>query len=274
MNFRKTILYVVLLVLCVLSLWACRKKSGSQTGYKIRVRANDEKSAPIWKDTIGMTENGGWKIWNLTAFEYDNSTNTVKFGDITTDAYTKSSLYLGGEEFKNNVFKPSTMSVSFARNLLSTGGWVDGIVNTNGISEKIPTNLGANVNDAVITSLELRYKNGVGKEKIINIATAKGKSQFEGELQIARGVFTINAKAEQTGEIIPMPRLTWWSNKTGGLEEARRTAKTFRDEGTGKKLTDAMVTLTVELIKDGVVVDTRQITTKKSAEIGLQSVAE
>lgn len=264
MNFRKSILYVVLLVLCVLSLWACRKKSGSQTGYKIRVRANDEKSAPIWKDTFGLTENGGWKIVNVTGLEYSSSSVSL------------TNFILGGAEFKNQVFKPSTMSVSFARNLLSTGGWVDGIVNTNGISENIPipTNLGANVNDAVITSLELRYKNGVGKEKIINIATAKGKSQFEGELQIARGVFTINAKAEQTGEIIPMPRLTWWSNKTGGLEEARRTAKTFRDEGTGKKLTDAMVTLTVELIKDGVVVDTRQITTKKSAEIGFRSVAE
>lgn len=266
MNFRKTILYAFLLVLCVLSLWACRKKSGSQTGYKIRVRANDEKSAPIWKDTIGMTENGGWKIWNATTFEYSSSL-AVSFTN-----------FLGGAEFKNQVFKPSTMSVSAVRNSLSTGGFGVGyvIVNTNGTSETIPipTNIGANVNDAVITSLELRYKNGVGKEKIINIATAKGKSQFEGELQIARGAFTINAKAEQTGEIIPMPRLTWWSNKTGGLEEARRTAKTFRDEGTGKKLTDAMVTLTVELIKDGVVVDTRQITTKKSAEIGFRSVAE
>lgn len=266
MNFRKTILYAFLLVLCVLSLWACRKKSGSQTGYKIRVRANDEKSAPIWTDTIGMTENGGWKILNATGLEYSSSSSSA--GLINT-------TFLGGTEFKNQVFKPNTMSVSVVRVWLSTVGLVGyGIVNTNGISEKIPTNLGANVNDAVITSLELRYKNGVGKEKIINIATAKGKSQFEGELQIARGVFTINAKAEQTGEIIPMPRLTWWSNKTGGLEEARRTAKTFRDEGTGKKLTDAMVTLTVELIKDGVVVDTRQITTKKSAEIGLQSVAE
>lgn len=260
-------MYVVLLVLCVLSLGACRKKSGSQTGYKIRVRANDEKSAPIWKDTIGMTENGGWKILNATGLEYSSSSSA---GLINT-------TFLGGTEFKNQVFKPSIMSVSIVRTLLSAGesAWYS-IVNTNGISETIPipTNLGANVNDAVITSLELRYKNGVGKEKIINIATAKGKSQFEGELQIARGVFTINAKAEQTGEIIPMPRLTWWSNKTGGLEEARRTAKTFRDEGTGKKLTDAMVTLTVELIKDGVVVDTRQITTKKSAEIGFRSVAE
>lgn len=95
----------------------------------------------------------------------------------------------------------------------------------------------------------------------------------------------INATGEQTGETISSPRRNWWisGEKASTLSfnnplaagvlfgaihvVVGASARAFANEGTGKRLSDARVTVKIEVRKNGVQVYSRHVTAPKSAEI-------
>lgn len=164
-----------------------------------------------------------------------------------------------------------------------------------------------NKNDAIIKSLEIRLIDSKGKEVVLEKRGAGGNN-FSNTYEISSGrIFSVSAIAEQTGETISLPKSNWWANgnevdfkykealdfaKDGTDDKTTYTysglrigtitgvagslavsgASNFANEGTGRRLTDARVTLKIEVIKDGNVVESKQVTTKKTAELTLQNI--
>lgn len=167
-----------------------------------------------------------------------------------------------------------------------------------------------NKNDAIIKSLEIRLIDSKGKEVVLEKRGAGGNN-FSKTYEISPGrIFSVSAIAEQTGETISLPKSNWWANgnqvdfkykEISDLFDAYDSkleigvyagyagfrigtitgvagslavsgASNFANEGTGRRLTDARATLKIEVIKDGEVVDSKQVTSKKTAELTLQNI--
>lgn len=270
------------MVLIALSLGACRKKqaitqvqeSGSSF-YQIRISVNDAKTARVWRDTVGMTENGGWK-----------------FGKSDNDA-----KHLGGALVNNN------HSITYVGSSLSEAE----------IIERLTSKEDSNRNDAVIKNVQIRYIDKNGKEVVLakSEELQVGEDFFK-TFEIPANVnFTIEARGEQGGETITEPKENWWARldkkqtfqseldniknaninssdvraqfgkyfnvinfgvRIGNIEEIAKsyaglTAQAFAIEGTGRRLSDAKVSLKILVLKGKEVVVSQSVTQNKAAKL-------
>lgn len=276
-NFKKNALPLVLIAL---SLGACRKKQAlnkagevSSSFYQIRISANDEKTARVWRDTVGMTENGGWK-----------------FGKQENDG-----AHLGGALVLNNT------SITYVGSSLSEAE----------IIERLTSKEDSNRNDAIIKNLQIRFIDKNGKEVVLakSEELQVGEDFFK-TFEIPDNVdFTIEARGEQTGKTIAKPQYNWWArlekqqitqdkfsalannnsndikaqfgkyfsiinfgSGIGSIEEIAKsyaglTAQAFAIEGTGRRLTDARVSLKILVLKGKEVVVSQSVSQSKAVKL-------
>lgn len=291
-NFKKNTLPLVLIAL---SLSACRKKQAlnkaeenSGSFYQVRITVTDENTARVWRDTVGMTENGGWK--------FGKSDNDTK--------------HLGGALVNNN----NNRSITYVGSSLSEAEIID----------RLTSKEDSNRNDAVIKNLQIRYIDKNGKEVILaKREEMQVGADFFKTFEIPDNVdFTIEARGEQGGETITRPQYNWWARlekqqitqdefsslantnssppsnpqdqnqigqyfqaqigryygvihigeKIGGLEEIAKsyaglTAQAFAIEGTGRRLSDAKVSLKILVLKGKEVVVSQSVTQNKAAKL-------
>lgn len=289
-NFKKNALPLVLIAL---SLGACRKKQAlnkagevSSSFYQIRISANDEKTARVWRDTVGMTENGGWK-----------------FGKTEEDK-----AHLGGALVKNN------QSITYVGSSLQESE----------IIERLTSKEDSNRNDAIIKNLQIRFIDKNGKEVVLaKREEMQVGADFFKTFEIPDNVdFIIEARGEQTGKTISKPQYNWWARlekkqitqaefnnlananssppsntqdqnqigqyfqnqfiryssfihlgvKIGSLEEIAKsyaglTAQAFAIEGTGRRLTDARVSLKILVLKGKEVVVSQSVSQSKAVKL-------
>lgn len=278
-NFKKNTLPLVLIAL---SLSACRKKQAlnkaeenSGSFYQVRISVNDAKTARVWRDTVGMTENGGWK-----------------FGKSDNDA-----KHLGGALVDNN------HSITYVGSSLSEAE----------IIERLTSKADSNRNDAIIKNLQIRYIDKNGKEVVLaKREEMQVGADFFKTFEIPDNVdFTIEARGEQTGKTIARPQYNWWARldkkqtfqseldniknaninssdvgaqfgkyfnvinfgvRIGNIEEIAKsyaglTAQAFAIEGTGRRLSDARVSLKIVVLKGKEVVVSQSVTQNKAAKL-------
>lgn len=278
----------LLLGFFALSVSACRKKSL----YQIRISVTDANTSRVWKDTAGLTKNGGWE-YSVNQMN-PNSMDRTKLGGA---------LVIGGGSSggKNAIaYYPSSLS-----------------------EEQVTTKLASeqenNPNDAVIKSVEIRFVDKKGKEVVLE----KGDkfefgSEFAQNIDIPRkATFIIKATGEQTGPTISKPKPNWWASGdeyyalskeeanniakisnnsngsngspnqgvfdlgkfTGNIQQlpnsyAGLAAQAYAIEGVGKRLDDARVSLKIEVLKNGAVVFSKSITHSKLAELTVSGTAK
>lgn len=255
---------------------ACRKK---ESLYQIRITVTDANTAKVWKDTVGLTQNGGWEVGK----------------DGNDRAHLGGAFLAQGE---NITYFSSSLSASQ-------------------VTEKLASQEESNKNDAVIKNFEIRFINKKNKELVILDKGRELKVGQEYSKNLAlpyKATFTIEARGEQTGETIAQPKPNWWAHtdresfkhsdlksknsnniiaqngnnkaaifefgrQIGTVQEiassfAKLTAQAYAIEGAGKRLSDAKVTLKIEVLKNGVVIASEQTTKEKFAQISLKGVAK
>lgn len=272
----------LLLGFFALSVSACRKKSL----YQIRISVTDANTSRVWKDTVGLTKNGGWEYSVNQA--NPSSLDRTKLGGALVINGGKSAI----------AYYPSSLS-----------------------EEQVTTKLASeqenNPNDAVIKGVEIRYIRK-GKEVVLE----KGEkfefgSEFAQSIDIPRkATFIIKATGEQTGPTISKPKPNWWASGdeyyalskeeanniakignnggsngrqnqgvfdlgkfTGNIQQlpnsfAGLSAQAYAIEGVGKRLDDARVSLKIEVLKNGAVVFSKSITHSKLAELTVSGTAK
>lgn len=260
---------------------ACRKKENL---YQIKITVTDANTAKVWKDTVGLTKNGGWEVGN-------DGNDRAHLGG----AFVAKSIYQNNNSNNEITYYSSSLTADQ-------------------VTAKLASNEESNKNDAVIKNFEIRFINKKGKELVI---LDKGRGLQVGQEYSKnftlpyKATFTIEVRGEQTGETIAQPKPNWWANsekqsykyqdlksqhttsntnsnkeaifefgrQAGIIQEiassfARLTAQAYAIEGAGKRLSDAKVTLKIEVLKNGVVIASEQTTKEKFAQISLKGVAK
>lgn len=263
---------------------ACRKKENL---YQIRISVTDANTAKVWKDTVGLTKNGGW--------EYGNDGNDR--------------AHLGGVFVAKSIYQDNNSNNEIT--------YYSSSLTADQVTAKLASNEESNKNDAVIKNFEIRYIDRKSKEVVI---LDKGRGLQVGQEYSKnftlpyKAIFTIEARGEQTGETIAQPKPNWWAHtdresfkhsdlksknsnniiaqngnnkaaifefgrQIGTVQEiassfAKLTAQAYAIEGAGKRLSDAKVTLKIEVLKNGVVIASEQTTKEKFAQISLKGVAK
>lgn len=282
----------LLLGFFALSVSACRKKSL----YQIRISVTDANTSRVWKDTVGLTKNGGWE-YSVNKDKNANSMDRAKLGGALVINGGSSQ---GGKDAI--AYYPSSLTEEQ-------------------VITKLASEQESNPNDAVIKGVEIRYIRK-GKEVILE----KGEkfefgSEFAQSIDIPRkATFIIKATGEQTGETIAKPRSNWWASGdryyslskkeaneianiknsqsnnhnqqpdnaqgifdlghlTGNIQQlpssyAGLAAQAYAIEGVGKRLDDARVSLKIEVLKNGAVVFSKSITHSKLAELTVSGTAK
>lgn len=294
-NFKS---FLLLLAVFTLSLGACRKKQvlnrAQQLGsssYQVKISVTDEKTARVWKDTAGLTKDGGWKFGNNENDRAHLGGAFVAKGDGTT-AYFPSSL------------------------------------SANQVIELLTSKQDSNKNDALIKNLEIRYIDKQGKEVVLaNSEELQVGADFVKTFEMPTNVdFTIEARGEQSGETITEPKENWWATgskqeltkgdfdviknsivnniikslqqpqqnnndnsgfnifieygrKKGNIQQlpgsyAGLTAQAFVLEGMGKRFSDAKVSLKIEVWKEGKVIESKSVTKVRIAELTIKGTTK
>lgn len=210
-------------------LGACKKKRSTTASlsYTVRVFADDAKTAKLWRDTLGKTRASN------------------RSGDQQSP--------LGWDFYPYPPEKPSEATIQ---------AWLWSAADSN-------------ANDAQVLSVQVGYKEANGQDKLENIGELPVGKEFSREYTVpSSSTITVSAKAAQTGatktlgEVKPLideghPNHTGTEN-----DNPKRTAalRKYQDEVAFRRVTDAKVSLTVEILKDGVVVGSQQIQAQGAAE--------
>lgn len=274
----------LLLGFCALSLSACRKK---QNTYQIRISVTDANTSRVWKDTAGLTKNGGWEF--SVNSNNPNSVDRAKLGGAL-------------------VIKGGKSAIAYYKSSLSEEQ----------VTTKLTSEQESNANDAVIKSVEIRFVDKRGKEVVLE----KGDkfefgSEFSQNFDIPKkATFIIKAIGEQTGPTISKPKPNWWASGdeyyalsreeanniakignnggsngsqnqgvfdlgkfTGNIQQlpssyAGLAAQAYAIEGTGKRVDDARVSLKIEVLKNGQVIFSKSVTKSKLAELSVSGTAK
>lgn len=296
-NFKS---FLLLLAVFTLSLGACRKKQvlsltqqlGSSS-YQVKISVTDEKTARVWKDTAGLTKDGGWEVGNKAEDRAHLGGVFVSKNDGTT-AYFPSSL------------------------------------TANEVIERLTSKQDSNKNDALIKNLEIRYIDKQGKEVVLaKSEELQVGADFVKTFEMPANVdFTIEARGEQTGETITEPKENWWATgekqeltsenfavirnsivnnilkslqqrqpqqnnndnsgfnifieygrKKGNIQQlpgsyAGLTAQAYVLEGMGKRFSDAKVSLKIEVLKEGKVIESKSVTKVRIAELTIKGTTK
>lgn len=293
-NFK---IFFLIPVLIALSLGACRKKQAlnrmqqlGSSSYQVKIRVTDEKTARVWKDTAGLTKNGGWK-----------------FGNKAEDR-----AHLGG---------------AFVSSSDGTTAYFPSSLTANQVIEKLTSKQDSNKNDALIKNLEIRYIDKNGKEVVLaKSEELQVGAEFVKTFEMPANVnFTVEARGEQTGETITEPKENWWATgekqeltkenfdniknnivktilnnmkqphknnngdgfnifieygrKKGNIQQlpgsyAGLTQQAYVLEGMGKRLSDAKVSLKIEVLKEGKVVESKSVTKVRTAELTIKGTTK
>lgn len=216
--------------------------------YTLRITADDANTARVWRDTVGKT-----------------TTITINNGSKVTGRSWSKSMVKGGNS-----------------DLISA---VD-----------------SNVNDARILAISISYKKNAVKKVEYKLPNSLAVGQeFTKLLQMRQGtVISVTAKAEQTGgskvfsdvrglivnagngKNVNTEVETWTKGSNDGFDDKRKQAlsqwqntilgydkalQRYQDEIVGKRVGDAKVTLTVEILKNGVVVNSKKIQSDFAVDI-------
>lgn len=278
------------LAIFALALGACRKKQGV---YKIRISVDDANTSRVWLDTVGKTSNGGWIIGNSAnnrGFLGGAIENNSPASNLSQEQH--SSMVNNGASAVS--YYPSSLTAEQVRATLSS---LEEINKNDAVIKSLEIRLIDSKGKEVV--LEKRGAGGNNFSKTYEISPGRifsvsAIAEQTGEtISLPKSNWWANGNQVdfKYKEVLDFSntidksdindakfkvsaysgfRIGTIAGVAGSL--AVSGASNFANEGTGRRLTDARVTLKIEVIKDGEVVDSKQVTSKKTAELTLQNI--
>lgn len=291
MNLKR---YFLPLAIFALALGACRKKQGV---YKIRISVDDANTSRVWLDTVGKTSNGGWIIGNSAnnrGFLGGAIENNSPASNLSQDQINNMVSNMVNNGVSIVSYYPSSLTAEQVRATLSS---LEEINKNDAIIKSLEIRLIDSKGKEVV--LEKRSAGGNNFSKTYEISPGRifsvsAIAEQTGEtISLPKSNWWANGNQVdfKYKEVLDFSntidksdindakfkvsaysgfRIGTIAGVAGSL--AVSGASNFANEGTGRRLTDARVTLKIEVIKDGEVVDSKQVTSKKTAELTLQNI--